>query len=200
MARSLHSVSLEPLNNADAFEKLPEPSDDSGLEVSDDALSDIGGRHWGTDEQVRKQSRIVQQRIDACRAAIYRHKMTIETLQYSFSQQQEHQDQFSTPSLNEHVTHYRTGSDAFPQDNGRRIPATVQDRIKRLRRSCLDGLGNEVFQDARQCLQSLLDSGAAGEAIRGVMLDRLGLEKIGFYSMIDQIVYMEWRFGAHELA
>jgi hypothetical protein len=188
------------LSNTDGFEKLPEPSEDSGIEVSDDALSDAGGKQLVTDEQVRRQSKIVQQRIDACRAAIYRHKMTIDSLQYTVSQQQEHQDQFSMQSYHEQVTQYRTGSKAFLQDVDRRIPATVQDRIKRLRRSCVDGLGSDVFQDARQCLQSLLDSGAAGQAIRAVMLDKLGLDKIGFYSLIDQIVYMEWRFGAQELA
>jgi len=199
--------------SSDGFEKVPEHSEDSGQEGSanhsDDALSD--SLEPASDEQVRRHSQVVQQRIDACRAAIYRHKMTIETLQYTFAQegqdaanQSAHGSDFA-PHLRD-----RAGNEILPQDTagalqdtrrrGGATPPIVLDRIARLKRRCLEGLGSERFQATRQCLQGLLEAGEVAEAVRGEMLDKLGLEKIGFYSLIDQIVYMECRWGHGDAA
>lgn len=200
-------------------------SEDSGsANHSDDGLSDVGSRTGASDEQVRRHSQVVQQRIDACRAAIYRHKMTIETLQYSFAEEgQDISDQPAAP-LSSIPTHGsavygskgmsqlrdRVGSDLLTQDavgalqdsrcRGGGAPAVVLDRIARLKRRCLEGLGSEQFQATRQCLQALLDAGEVAEAVRSEMLGKLGLEKIGFYSLIDQIVYMECRWGHSDVA
>lgn len=215
-ARSIHSICLEALSS-DGFSLVPEHSEDSDrtpvdVDHSEDCLSDVGSR-ISSDEQVRRQSQIVQQRIDACRAAIFRHKMTIETLQYSFSQEEEGlaaglpsamggADDIASQALG--TSHMALGASAttggFQAPNtGRRrgagAPAIVQDRIARLKRRCLEGLGSDKFQAARQCLQSLLAAGEVAATVRQQMLVTLGLDKIGFYSLIDQIIYMEWRWG-----
>merc|ERR1712178_682427 len=206
-SRSLHSVCLDALSS-DGFDRLPEHSEDSGPEGSpnhsDDGLADVGRRSFASDEQVRRHSLVGLTRIDACRAAICRHKMTIETLQYSFAQDgHEVAEQLPThglelpPQLRD-----RAATESFAHLDGgesrRRgggTPAIVLDRITRLRRRCLEGLGDELFQATRHCLQTLLDAGEVAEAVRSAMLDKLGMEKIGFYSLIDQIVYMECRWG-----
>merc|ERR1711959_785881 len=41
----------------------------------------------GGEEQYRRQSRVVQQRIARCQSAINRHEMTIGMLQYTFAQE-----------------------------------------------------------------------------------------------------------------
>jgi len=210
--------------SSDGFELVPEYSEDSGsANHSDDGLSDVGSRTGASDEEVRRHSQVVQQRIDACRAAIYRHKMTIETLQYSFAEEgQDISDQPVVPlsSIPAHGSAVygskgmlqlrdRAGSQLLapdtvgaPQDSRCRAgtPAVVVDRIARLKRRCVEGLGSEQFQAARQCLQALLNAGEVAEAVRSEMLGKLGLEKIGFYSLIDQIVYMECRWGHGDAA
>jgi NIMA (never in mitosis gene a)-related kinase len=214
-SRSLHSVCLDSLSS-DGLGKLPDHSEDSGFEGSanhsDDGLSDVGTKPYASNEQVHRHSQVVQQQIDACRAAIYRHKMTIETLQYSCAQ-----DGHDAPEQFAVLTSSSFSSELLPppresqlpcQDSGvysqdtryrsSGAPPIVLDRIARLKRRCMEGLGSERFQSARQCLQTLLDAGEVAEAVRTQMLAQLGLEKIGFYSLIDQIVYMECRWSHTE--
>jgi len=213
-SRSVHSVCLDALSN-DGNERIPEHSEDSGQESlmdgGEDGLSDGGGRGWTNDEQVRNHAVAVQQRMEACRAAIYRHQMTIATMQYTIAQEgQEFAEQHPVPLSSVPSYGPELGSQLHPGGNdldlvgppqdsryhgGGGTPAVVLDRIARLKRRCLEGLGTELFQATRQCLQSLLDAGVVAEAVRGEMIDKLGLEKIGFYSLIDQIVYMECRWG-----
>lgn len=162
------------------------------MEGSDDGLSD-SARSWADDEQVRQQSMVVQQRIDQCTAAIHRHKMSIETLQYSISQD-DFLDQHATDELE--VLTVNTMHD-FRSHAGN-TPAVVLDRIARLKRRCLEGLGNELFCAVRERLQSLVSAGVLADAVRQDMIERLGLDKIGFYSLIDQIVYMECRWGHYD--
>lgn len=199
-SRSMHSIHLDTLGS-DGFDlKLPEHSDgDSGPEgsanYSDDGLSELGRKTWGqnaSDEQVRRHSLVVQQRIDACRAAIYRHKMTIETLQYTCAQSGDKDGPDDSEAAPQHFIGQEPG-DTRRRSGG--TPAIVLDRITRLKRRCHEGLGSELFHATRHCLQTLLDAGEVAEAVRSEMLDKLGLEKIGFYSLIDQIVYMECRWG-----
>lgn len=209
-SRSLHSVTSRSQRlssgaiSSDGFETLPEHSEDSGsANHSDDALPEFGRKSLGTDEQVRRHSLVVQQRIDACRAAICRHKMTIETLQYNCAQEAQPDDQLTVRDYTSEAHH---GSELTPQLRDRSptktfsvragvTPAIVLDRIARLKRRCLEGLGEELFQATCQCLQTLTDSGEMSGAVRSAMLNKLGSEKIGFYSLIDQIVYMECRWG-----
>jgi hypothetical protein len=61
----------------------------------------------------------------------------------------------------------------------------------------LESLGSEKFQAAKMLLQALVDDNPA-EVARRRMLELLGLENIGFYSLIDQIVYMERKWGTQE--
>jgi len=194
--------------SSDGFETLPEHSEDSGPEGSpdhsDDGLADVGRKSLGSDEQVRRHSLVVQQRIDACRAAIYRHKMKIETLQYNCAQEGHPDDQLTVRDGATSEMSY--GGELSPQLRDRSptktfsvragvTPAIVLDRIARLKRRCHEGLGEELFQATRQYLQTLTDSGEVSGAVRSAMLNKLGSEKIGFYSLIDQIVYMECRWG-----
>lgn len=77
-------------------------------------------------------------------------------------------------------------------------PAVVRERLARLRRCCLEGLGIDTFQAARGYLQSLLDTQEVATAVRERMLEMLGLDKIGYFALIDQIVHMEHLWGVHE--
>merc|ERR1712010_198424 len=72
-------------------------------------------------------------------------------------------------------------------------PPIVQDCVARLTRRCLESLGSDKFQAAKMLLQALVDNNPA--EVRRRMLELLGMENIGFYSLIDQIVYMERKWG-----
>lgn len=136
--------------------------------------------------------------------------MTIETLQYSCAEAG--QDTSEQPL----VCGAQYGAEIVPQLRERAAtepvfshqearrgggpPAVVLDRIARLKRRCLEGLGDELFQATRQCLEGLQDDGQVAETVRNAMLNKLGAEKIGFYSLIDQIVYMECRWGHNDAA
>jgi len=161
----------------------------------DDGLSDVSvpyGRGWASDGLSRRRSQELQQQIDKCRAAIYRHKMTIEMLQYTFAQESEaaYERQAQAP-------------ESFPANSGDEasaaaIPAVVRDAVARLVRRCLEGLGRETFLAARHCLQASLDMAETPNSVRSKMLELLGVDKIGFLSLIDQIVQMERRWGPQD--
>jgi len=213
--RSVHSVCLEALSSEFAGPHPDHFSEDSDRSpnLSDDCFSDVGGHSaYASDEQVRRHSLHVHKRIDACRAAIYKHQMTIEALQYTFAQEQPDGNGAAGNGTDTLVDLFATSCDDASQpsvldqtgrEDARRqqppvAPAIVQDRVARLRRRCLDGLGGERFQAARQCLQALLDAREVAETARERMLEMLGVDYIGFYSLIDQIVYLECRWGAQE--
>ncbi|CAE8723490.1 unnamed protein product [Polarella glacialis] len=185
--RSLRGVTLEAITRQPfQSEHHPDDPDDSDFSASCSDGSDIGGRAGSDDDaRLRLESQVVQQRIDGCHAAIYRHKMTIDMLQ--------------GVSMDQGAEAFDAGSDAFlarsrPSEAARprgAVPALVQDRIARLRRRCIEGLGDVRFEDAKRCLQMLKEEGADIARARARMISLLGLEAIGFYALLDQIVHME---------
>eukprot|EP00931_Biecheleriopsis_adriatica_P025146 TRINITY_DN15529_c0_g1_i1.p1 TRINITY_DN15529_c0_g1~~TRINITY_DN15529_c0_g1_i1.p1 ORF type:complete len:863 (+),score=195.18 TRINITY_DN15529_c0_g1_i1:127-2715(+) len=183
--RSLRAVSLEALPIEPRLQ--PEHSEESDFSASSDGSD---GRASGDDARLRLESQVVQQRIDECRAAIHRHKMTIDMLQNAAAaQDQEGLGPPGPTAADEGPPGARTAR-ARPQA----VPAIIQDRVARLRRRCIEGLGLERFEAARHCLQHLA---GAGEARRS-MLEILGQDYIGFHSLLDQILHMEQQWGQPE--
>ncbi|CAK0907442.1 unnamed protein product, partial [Prorocentrum cordatum] len=70
-------------------------------------------------------------------------------------------------------------------------PAVVQDTARRLAQRCQDGLGGELYAAARRCLRDSASSLEPPGSQRHRLLELLGEEKIGFLSLIDQLVHME---------
>jgi len=66
-------------------------------------------------------------------------------------------------------------------------------RLAHLRHICLDGLGHQKFQVAKQCWESLCAPGEVRptSGARERMLEVLGEEYIAFCTLIEQIVHME---------
>mmetsp|Transcript_54514 Transcript_54514/g.130000 ORF Transcript_54514/g.130000 Transcript_54514/m.130000 type:complete len:831 (-) Transcript_54514:38-2530(-) len=198
--RSVHSVCLESLNFDRTSRDLSEESQDL---ASDGALSDVyaidTGRSWGGAAEPEG----LQQRIESYRAALIRRQMSIETLQYRLAEAQaaEAGDWSSIPaelpSSSRHH-HPHPSSEAVGVYRKPAMPAIVQDRLTRSIRCCIDGLGSERFQAAKQSLQALLDAAEVPQVLRQHMQNLLGLDKIGYYSLIDQIVHMERRWGPIE--
>lgn len=226
-SRSTHTVYLDSLNHSHAAEH----SEESELSGSQSEGSDFGTAPLGSDEELWQQSRGVQRRIAQCRAAIIKHKSTIQALQEACLQEQQLQAPRSlsgwrrppaaplpaagesayVPSAVSSVrctavgfpaaspentatsfrcSSYSAGGGSSPSAQ-RQPPAMVQDRIARLRRRCLEGLGTDKFRAAKECLLTRLVAEEVGGSVREAMLDVLGLEQIGYYSLIDQIVHME---------
>lgn len=178
-----------------ALEALPAPeeqrhayhSEDSDFSSSDGSDAEKGGHN----ARLAAESQVVQQRIDECRAAICRHKMTIEMLQHAVAQDAEVLDQ-DGPLMST-----RRSSPARRPPDPVVVPAVIQDRVARLRRRCVEGLGGERFEAARQCLQHLSSAESQSPVqARDRMLEVLGQEMIGFYALLDQIVHLEQRWGA----
>jgi len=192
-SRSVHSVCLESLNFDRTTRDLSEDSQDM---FSDGALSDAlpldTGLSWGGGHEPEG----LQQRIENCRAALSRRHMTIETLQYRLAEAQaaESGDWSALPAELPSSSRHHPGEAALPRKPA--MPAIVHDRLARSIRCCVEGLGLERFQAAKQCLQALLDAAEVPQVLRQHMLDQLGLDNIGYYSLIDQIVHMERRWGA----
>jgi len=201
-----------------------EPDYSEGDSYSSASLSEV--EEWDTfseasstgEGQAPGRHQALQHRIDACQAAIYRHRMTIEMLQYGFEQDSEadpgvvERSNFAPPpevlhavaSGDEGLMGQQPGQQPGQQVGtarrmgGQVAPAVVQDCTARLVRRCLEGLGSEKFQAARRCLQASLDAAEVPANVRMRMVDLLGLEKIGFLSLIDQLVHMERRRGAQD--
>mmetsp|Transcript_106628 Transcript_106628/g.340235 ORF Transcript_106628/g.340235 Transcript_106628/m.340235 type:complete len:935 (-) Transcript_106628:106-2910(-) len=196
-SRSLHSIYLESLPDQ---HHVPEHSDESDVSNSCSEVSDggLGSTRTASDEQLYRQSQDVQERISLWRAQISKHKITLEALQEAYADEclptkisgKHFGARDAAPSL--------SPAPAPAQPPAAAAPALVQDRVARLRRRCLEGLGSETFQAARECLQSLLNTDEVASSIRERMLEMLGLDKIGYYSMIDQIVHLEQRWGSQE--
>merc|ERR1719458_2239246 len=81
---------------------------------------------------------------------------------------------------------------------GPSTPAVVRDFAARLQRRCLEGLGAEKLRAARRRLRDATDAAEAPEEIRQQLIELLGLDKIGFLSLLDQMVHLERRWGAQE--
>lgn len=149
-----------------------------------------------SEEPDQKQGRqqTLQQRINHCEAAITRQKMTIEMLRYSVATGPGGEPLNTFGSVPEGSVHMGC------EDSARRpaVPAVVQDCSMRLMRRCLEGLGSEKFHAAKRCLQASLNDAELPSSVRSRMLELLGIDKIGFLSMLDQLVYMERRWGIQE--
>merc|ERR1711939_334874 len=79
------------------------------------------------------------------------------------------------------------------------VPAVVQDCIARLVRKCQEGLGSTKFHAAKRALQQSVDASDLPSNVRLRMIGLLGIEKVAFLSLLDQIVHMERRWGAQEV-
>jgi serine/threonine protein kinase len=195
--------SLEPQHRSRAHSD-PDHSDDShsSASFSEDGMSDASAAGWG-EEQYRHQSLVVQQRIARCQSAINRHEMTIGMLQYTFAQERADAPGTAQPldltgdSSDDSIGVVSDEEPVHCRDGRPVAPPIVQDCVARLTRRCLESLGSEKFQAAKMLLQALVDDNPA-EVARRRMLELLGLENIGFYSLIDQIVYMERKWGTQE--
>jgi len=223
----MHSVCLEALDAPErgggasdrervSFNWCSEDSYSSGSlsEVDEWEASSVTG--WSHDNP--KRQRNLQQRIDSCRAAICRHKMTIAMLQYSaaHTQEQEGEAEAERPRLESlypgsgdeggssvglppMAPHALLANSHWPLGGAAPgTPAFVQDFAARLQRRCLEGLGLEKFRAARRCLRALLDAAEVPGAVRSQMLELLGIDKIGFLSLLDQLVHMERRWGSQD--
>jgi len=185
-ARSLRGVSLEALPSEPRL--APDHSEESDFSGSCSDASDAG-REEG-DARLRLESQVVQQRIDECRAAIYRHKMTIDMLQNAFVEE----GLTGNAPWPDEAASVRTAATTARRTSA--VPPVIQDRVARLRRRCIEGLGGERFEAARQCLQFLANEEKPVQAeARSRMLEVLGHELIGFYALVDQIVHMELQWG-----
>mmetsp|Transcript_15762 Transcript_15762/g.50413 ORF Transcript_15762/g.50413 Transcript_15762/m.50413 type:complete len:394 (-) Transcript_15762:61-1242(-) len=214
----MHSVCLEALDTpergggaSDRERLVSWCSEESNL--SSGSLSEVDEwdsatrSSWADDKQRRQ--RALQQKIDECRAAIVRHKMTIAMLHYQ--EQEQHEpcgdwqrgesmymgsgDEGGTSAL-----YPAFASSQYPQpfSGFPGAPTFIQDFTARLQRRCLEGLGLEKFRAARRCLRAAVDAAEVPGNVRGQMLDLLGMDKIGFLSLLDQLVHMERRWGAQE--
>merc|ERR1719296_520571 len=185
---SMHSPRASTVNDSQSSGSLTEVQELEEWEGLSDGSEDP--------DQSRQQGRqqALQQQIDQSKQAINRHRMTIEMLELA-----QHEEVHVHSGGAESSTH------GFSCDEGGPIvrppvvvPAVVQDSSARLLRRCLDGLGNEKFQAARRSLQMWVDAAEYPSSIRSRMIDLLGVEKIGFLSMLEQLVYMERRWGVQE--
>lgn len=182
-----------------ALEALPAPeeqrhayhSEDSDFSSSEGSEAGMGGHN----ARLAAESQVVQQRLEECRAAICRHKMTIEMLQHAVATDAEVLDQDGPLMSTRRSSPAKRPPD--PVVVPAAIPAVIQDRVARLRRRCVEGLGGERFEAARQCLQHLASAESQSPVqARDRMLEVLGQEMIGFYALLDQIVHLEQRWGA----
>lgn len=153
-------------------------------EEREENISDVSSSSWLSDKR-EKRSKALQQRLDHQTAAVERRRMTIDMLQYSLEQQGFEVQDSGEPPRGPKIA---------------RAPAVVQDSIARLSRRCLEGLGFDKFQAAKRCLQASLDAAEVPACARGRMVDVLGVDRIGFFSLIDQIVHMERRWGSEDLS
>lgn len=170
--------------------------------MSDASTGGLGEEHY------RHQARLVQQRIGRCQSAIGRQEMTIGMLQYTCAQDShtvpassmQPLDLTGDSSDDESIGVVNDGESVHgTMHQGVRpmAPPIVQDCIARLTRRCLESLGSDKFHSAKMLLQALVDENPV-EVLRRRMLELLGMENIGFYSLIDQIVYMERKWGTQE--
>eukprot|EP00928_Gymnodinium_smaydae_P036717 TRINITY_DN25621_c0_g1_i2.p1 TRINITY_DN25621_c0_g1~~TRINITY_DN25621_c0_g1_i2.p1 ORF type:complete len:814 (-),score=167.37 TRINITY_DN25621_c0_g1_i2:73-2172(-) len=172
---------------------------ESRASLSDDEFDGDSDGSASNMPQGHRNARKLQQRIDACHAAIYRLRMTIGMLQNEAAESEAPYPDRPAP------THGGAACDLYGDDahGARRVgasaPPAVQDCTARLARRCVEGLGSERFAAAKRCLQALQDAAEAPGGIRGRMLELLGAERIGFLSLLDQLVHMERTWGVQDV-
>jgi hypothetical protein len=172
-------------------------SSDSVSEVDgwcDGGLSEAGGATDG----FTNGRRSLQHKIDKAKAVINKCRMTIDMLQYRCAHGEGGVTATDRFTVGEGYHGYASGDEAAQQWPQPTIPGFAQDCCARLLRKCLEGLGPEKFHAARHIVeQSFEDQHHAG--LRKQMLGLLGLEKVGFWSLIDQIVHIERSWAVQEL-
>eukprot|EP00929_Paragymnodinium_shiwhaense_P099625 TRINITY_DN6137_c0_g1_i1.p1 TRINITY_DN6137_c0_g1~~TRINITY_DN6137_c0_g1_i1.p1 ORF type:complete len:808 (-),score=200.63 TRINITY_DN6137_c0_g1_i1:86-2509(-) len=201
-SRPLHSVCLKSLT-AERWQQGVSEAEDSetsdSLSEIEDGWSDYGEIESG-EEKARRRTVALQQRIDQCQAAINRHRMKIEMLKYDYAQEVDG-DSFTARSR---AASLGPGEPPHHDKSARRpggiggtggVPAVVQDCMARLVRRCLEGLGSTKFHAAKRALQQSVDASDLPSQVRMRMIGLLGIEKVAFLSLLDQIVHMERRWG-----
>jgi len=175
-----------------------------------DVLSEASHSDWDRNRQRRQ--RALQQRIDEHKSAIYKDRMTIAMLEYSSAQDNELVSAHVPPLIPRRGTGGE--SNTLPQSSdeegssaamtqhksqpGPSPPASVRDFHARLQRKCLEGLGASKLRAARRRLRVATDAAETPEAVRQQLLELLGLDKIGFLSLLDQLLHLEKRWGTQE--
>lgn len=76
----------------------------------------------------------------------------------------------------------------------------MQDHIAHLKRRCVEGLGEGVFQVAEEYLRSSACEDPS--VLHQRMVDILGHERLSFASMVNQIVHMErkWKVRVNQIS
>lgn len=210
----MHSVQLEAIpapgltSGADLRQTRTGASEQDSL--SSGSISDLdellaSEANWSHDDDGVAKKKL-QKRIDWCRAAIHRHRMTIEMLKNCYAQGDTEGLQTDRSARKTGMVQILEGQSPSPRHYGgvgRRAstaPAVVQDCAARIVRRCLEGLGTEKFLAARRVLQTAMESAELPTSIRRKMLEMLGMEKIGFLSLLDQLVHLERRWGMQDSA
>eukprot|EP00421_Protoceratium_reticulatum_P063817 CAMPEP_0168402362 /NCGR_PEP_ID=MMETSP0228-20121227/23581_1 /TAXON_ID=133427 /ORGANISM="Protoceratium reticulatum, Strain CCCM 535 (=CCMP 1889)" /LENGTH=794 /DNA_ID=CAMNT_0008415945 /DNA_START=87 /DNA_END=2469 /DNA_ORIENTATION=+ len=198
LRQPMHSVCLEALDGVERLTSVSEQnrsglchwcSDDS---YSSESLSELEEGNGNGREMDRSRQGALQTRIDQCRSAIYRHRMTIAMLQYAAAQDQDHEALGAEQGRGLQEAYVGSG-DEGPATAALQLPGApsfMQEFVARLQRRCLEGLGIEKFRAARQRLRRAQDSAEVPDHIRHRMLELLGMDKIGFLSLLDQLVHM----------
>lgn len=182
-ARTLqHSLKLE------ALPAPPRLVDEDSLSGS--SLSEVESKEKVNHEGWQRRS--LEERIDHSKAALQKYRMTIDMLQYSFEQPE---DVLVTHRSDERgQSHHRNEELGW----SRSPPGVVQDCSARLLKRCVEGLGHETLLAARRMVQESVDAEELPSSLRQRMLQILGSERIGFLSLIDQLVHMERCWGLQD--
>jgi len=67
----------------------------------------------------------------------------------------------------------------------------LKDKISLLRHRCESGLGSLLFEQVYAIIKENKDSKVSGEKTREQLLEVLGKENIGFWAIIDNILFLE---------
>lgn len=205
---ALNNVSLEALSTAQNLREPSESSSGSGTH-SEGAFSEYD-RRSGSAEHIAKRKEQAQSRMEYYKASICRHRMQMETLQNKYAQEQASEDARERAAREQDDGERNDRAAAFLEDGARpdqaspgrqrrAMPVVVEDQLARIVRRCTDGLGHERLAAAKRCLHVLTDGGEEALNMRRHMRQTLGEDKIGFYSLIDQIVYIERHWGEEDL-
>lgn len=194
---ALNNVSLEALSTAQNLREPSESSSGSGTH-SEGGFSEFD-RRSGSAEHIARRKEQVQSRMEYYKASICRHRMQMETLQHKYAQEQSREDVRERNDRAATFVEEGARAEQPPTRQRRAMPVVVEDQLARIVRRCLDGLGHERLAAAKRCLHVLTDGGEEAFNMRRHMRQTLGEDKIGFYSLIDQIVYIERHWGEEDL-
>ena len=67
----------------------------------------------------------------------------------------------------------------------------LKDRIKFFRHRCVASLGNNMYEKAYDYLKDAISEGASAEEKRDGLVQILGEDWIGFWAILDQILFYE---------